>query len=339
MKRVSTIAAAALNILAATSFANAGEAPQIVWDIPTPNSLANSVLGVGFAPAGPANVVVGSTDRWTRVRRANDGGLLYSVLQPHRSGGADQTVYSADGLHIAVHNQSGGLGFRVYRGSDGLFEGEIAVSIDSADIVHFTPTARFPGNNGAVSAWRPEELTVVRSVGSGYDRVVTVFNFSPNGALQSAASKGSIRIERRSDGSLVRVISGNAPVAFAPDSARIAAKTASPNGAALFRIGDGVLLKRFPAKAANEGLGAIRFTRDGGRLVTTGYLPYVDSDGLWQQVGLIRFWRVADGVLQHEYDQRTGIAVTSPVAWSPNGSRFIFGTYDGAVKEAVTPPP
>src|SRR6266850_913481 len=55
-----------------------------------------------------------------RVRRV-DGALVYSVLQPHRSGGADQAIYSIDGVYLAVHNQSGGLGYRVHRASDGVF--------------------------------------------------------------------------------------------------------------------------------------------------------------------------------------------------------------------------
>jgi hypothetical protein len=75
-------------------------APQIVWEVPTPSSLANSVQGVGWAPGTVARIAVGSTDRWVRTRRASSGALVYSVLQPHRSGGADQTVYSTDGVFL-----------------------------------------------------------------------------------------------------------------------------------------------------------------------------------------------------------------------------------------------
>jgi hypothetical protein len=65
----------------------------------------------------------------------------------------------------------------------------------------------------------------------------------------------------------------------------------------------------------------------------------VDADGLWQQKGVIRFWRVADGVLRNVYDARTGIGVTSPVAWSPDATRFAYGTYDGTAVVARTPAP
>ena len=78
---------------------------------------------------------------------------------------------------------------------------------------------------------------------------------------------------------------------------------------------------RFRNASAQEGVGAIRFTADGARLLTTGYLPFVDADGLATE-GHGSFWRVADGVLRKLYDARTGLAVTSPVVFSPDATRF-----------------
>jgi hypothetical protein len=94
---------------------------------------------------------------------------------------------------------------------------------------------------------------------------------------------------------------------------------------------------RFAGAAPEEGVVAIRFTPDGNRLVTTGYLPFVNPDGLWDQKGVIRFWRVADGILRQVYDARTGLGVTSPVAWSPDGTYFVYGTYEGTAVVARTP--
>ena len=74
-------------------------------------------------------------------------------------------------------------------------------------------------------------------------------------------------------------------------------------------------------------------------LVTTGYLPYVDADGLWQQVGMIRFWRVADGLFLHSFSEHAGIGVTSPVAWSPDAMSFGYGTYEGFAVVARMPDP
>jgi WD40 repeat protein len=320
-------------------------APDIVWEAVTPSGIANSIQGVGWSPTASGLVVFGSTDRWVRTRRADSGALVYSVLQPHRSGNADQTVYSADGAFIAVHNSSDGLGYRVHRAVDGGFLGMLTVTIDGRGLAQFAPDGQLLGavsGDGTLSRWRMEDFTVVFTVGSGYERTNTTFNFSPNGVLQSAASQGVITIRQRSDGSSVRVLRGGlsqgvTPVAFTPDSTRIAAWGVNPNQIILWRISDGVVLMNFPGAAAEEGAIAIRFTPDGARMVTTGYLPFVGSDGLWQQKGVIRFWRVADGSLRQMYDARTGIGVTSPVAWSPDATRFAFGTYEGTAVVARTP--
>jgi WD40 repeat protein len=345
MRSISLLAALAVTCLRGISSALAHGAPDILWEVPTPSGLANSIQGVGWSPA--PRVAVGSTDRWVRTRQATNGALVYSVLQPIRSGGADQTIYSTDGVYLAVHNRTGGLAYRVHRAADGVFLGMLTVTIDSNGVVRFAPDAQLissVGGDGTLSRWRIPEFTVVLTVGSGYDRTTTTFNFSPNGAYQSAASRGSIKIQRRADGATVRVFSGGAsqgftPMNFTPDSSGIAVWASNPNQTTLWRISDGAVLRRFRGASPEEGVGAIRFTPDGARLVTTGYLPYVDADGLWQQVGVIRFWRVADGALRQQYDQRTGIGVTSPIAWSPDATRFAYGTYEGAAVVARTPAP
>jgi WD40 repeat protein len=322
-------------------------APDVVWEVATPSGLANSIVGIGWSPATAGPVALGSTDRWVRTRQAGNGTLIYSVLQPIRSGSADQTIFSTDGVFLAVHNSSGGLGYRVYRAADGVFLGSLTVTIGSNGLVRFIPDSQLQsavGGDGTISRWRISDFTMIFIIGSGYDRTTTTFNFSANGFYQSAASRGSIRIQRRTDGATVRVLSGGqaqgfTPVTFTPDSAGIAAWSSNPNRTTLWRIYDGVVLRRFRGAAPEEGVGAVRFTPDGNRLVTSGYLPYVDADGLWQQKGIIRFWRVADGALRRQFDARTGIAVTSPIAWSPDATRFAYGTYEGTAVVARTPLP
>jgi hypothetical protein len=46
---------------------------------------------------------------------------------------------------------------------------------------------------------------------------------------------------------------------------------------------------------------------------------------------------VSSGAVVATYDQGTSLAVTSPVTWSPDRSRFGYGSYDGAVAVASTP--
>src|SRR5436190_21715125 len=56
--------------------------PGIVWEAVTPSAIANSIQGVGWSTDASGPVSFGSTDRWMRTRQADNGSLLYSVLQP-----------------------------------------------------------------------------------------------------------------------------------------------------------------------------------------------------------------------------------------------------------------
>ena len=114
-------------------------APNIVWEVPTPSGLANSIVGVGWAPGsrwagrdGLDRSLVAHAPGWS-------GALSYSILGPQHSRGGDQTIYSTDGLYLAVHNLNKGLDYRVYRATDGFFLGTIVVTTDSNGVIQFTP--------------------------------------------------------------------------------------------------------------------------------------------------------------------------------------------------------
>ena len=346
-RTISFLSALAATYLCGISSVFAQGAPSIVWEVPTPNGLANSIVGVGWAPGLSGQVAMGSTDRWLRTRQAASGALIYSILGPQHSRGGDQTIYSTDGAFLAVHNINKGLDYRVYRAADGFFLGTILVTFDNNGLVQFAPDSLLQSavpKDGTMSRWRFEEFTVIFSVGSGYHVTTTTFNFSPDGRYQSAVRSGSIMIQARKDGSKVAVFSGGAargftPATFAPNSAAIATWDGDSNRTTLWRVSDGAILMEFPDAVPEEGIGAIRFSRDGTRLITTGYFAFQDNGGPWQQFGVIRFWRVADGVLRHQFDQHTGIGVTSPIAWSPNAAQFIYGTYEGTAVVARTPAP
>lgn len=327
--------------------AHAQTAPQIIWSAPTPSALGNAIKGVGWQPGAGARVAVGSTDRWVRSRAASNGALQWSTLQqPIGSGTADQTVYSNDGTLLAVHNTGRGGAYRVHRAATGVFIGGITITIQPNEVVTFAPDAQLVAATGTSSManWRIADFSIVRLVGSGYNKISTNWVFSPNGLLQASATQGTITIQRRSDGATLRLLTaGNmktsTPMAFSPDSATLAEWSSNPNETTLFRVADGATLRQFPNAQSNEGVVAVRFSPGGTRLVTTGYRPFVDHDGLWQQHGTIRFWRVADGALRHTFEAGTGIGVTSPVAWSPSFTRFLYGTQDGTAVVAAVPSP
>jgi hypothetical protein len=198
MERISI---SSLVLLAVTYFSGlasgfAQGSPDIVWEVPTPSGLANSIVGAGWAPGSSGQVAVGSTDRWLRTRQSANGSLIYSILGPQHSRGGDQTIYSTDGMFLAVHNRNRGPNYRVYRASDGLFLGTIVVTIDSRGIVQFAPDAQLlnsvPG--GTMGLWLLEKFTVVTATGSGYDIITTTINISPKGLYQSTATTGTIKI-------------------------------------------------------------------------------------------------------------------------------------------------
>ncbi len=324
--------------LAAQGSARAQDAPESVWQAATPSGLANSILGVAWSPT-EERVLVGSTDRWVRSRRASSGALLYSALEPHRSGGVAQVVFSIDGQIFGVINRSATLTIRVHRSSDGAALGTIATVVGDNGIVGFVPDAALSASSpdGTLSRWRANDLTFFRTTGSGYDRVTTTFDFSPDGRYQTAASQGTIAVQRRNDGGVVATIAGGVPVRFSPDGALLAVSRSTPNEIVLVRTNDWTAVQTLRTPRGEEGIAALRFSPDGARLVSTGYYPYLDGDGLWQQTGVIRFWRVADGAVLQTIDRSTSLAVTSPIAWSPDGSRYAFGMYDGSVAVARTP--
>lgn len=324
---------------------HAQTAPQIVWSVPTPSGLSNSIVGVGWAPAN-GRVAVGSTDRWLRARSSATGALQWSTLQvPIGSGTVDQTIFSNDSTLIAAHNSGQGWTYRVHRASTGVFIGKLVGTLQPNGVVTFAPDAQLASSTGdsTFNNWRLANFATVRLEGSGYNKISTNWVFSPNATLQASARQGTITIQRRSDGGIVRLLTaGNArgvtPMAFSPDSATLAEWTRSPNETTLFRIADGALLRTFPNAQSNEGVVAVRFSPGGTRLVTTGYQPFETSEG-FDQRGMIRFWRVSDGALRHNFSTGTGIGVTSPVAWNPTFTRFLFGTYDGRAVVATVPSP
>jgi WD40 repeat protein len=223
----------------------------------------------------------------------------------------------------------------------------ITGTIDANGIVQFSSDVQRQSASradGALAGWRIEDFTAVFSTGSGYHVITTTINFSPNGLYQSVATQGTIRILSRKNGSLISTFRGGAartstPANFSPDSRAIAAWDGDSNRTTLWRVSDGVVLMQFPDAFQEEGVAGIRFSPDGTRMVTSGYFAFQDNGGSWQQFGVVRFWNVSDGALRHQFDQHTGIGVTSAIAWSSDAAQFIYGTYEGTTVATHTPSP
>jgi WD40 repeat protein len=338
VRTVFALVSASLLLLLVTASGASAQAPSVVWVKANPGMLATNGSAAAWSPAG-TTVATGLADRWMRLRNAGDGSETVAILQPHRSGGVANLTFSNDSRYVAVGNQSGTGNFRVDTVANGTFLGTLVATIDSTGILRFAPDAQLASSPAAQAGWRTTEVTVFSVTGSGYDKVTTARNISPNGQLQTAAtSKGAITIQRTSDGSLVRTLTGGTRPAFSPDSASIAYWTATPNRITVVRISDGAVLKTFNTPGGADGGVLVRFTPDGTRVVGSGYLPFLKPDGTWDQKGVIRFWNFSSGALLKTYDQETSLAVTTPVVFKSDSSRFLYGRYDGAFVVANTPP-
>jgi WD40 repeat protein len=337
VRRVFALVSASLLVVVTTAGTASAGPPSVVWVKANPGMLATNAGAAAWSPSG-TTVATGLADRWMRLRNAGDGTETVAILQPHRSGGVVNLTFSNDSRYVAVGNQSGTGNFRVYTVSNGTFLGTLVATIDSTGILRFAPDAQLAGSPAGQAGWRTTEVTVFSVTGSGYDKVTTARNISPNGQLQTAAtSKGTITIQRTSDGSVVRTLTGvGTRPAFSPDSLSIAYWTATPNAITVYRISNAAK-QTFAIPGGADGGVLPRFTPDGTRLVGSGYLPFLKPDGTWDQKGVIRFWRISGGPPLKTYDQETSLGVTTPVVFKSDSSQFLYGRYDGAFVVANTP--
>jgi hypothetical protein len=340
VRRLFALASASLLLLITTAgLASAQGPPPSLWVATNPGGLATSAGAVAWSPSTTSPIVAtGLLDRWMRVRRASDGAEIFAILQPHRSGGVVNLTFSTDGKYLAVGNQSGTGTFNVYDVSSRAFLGTLVATIKSNGILLFAADAQLaPSPAGDLNRWRTTEVTVFSVTGSGYDKVTTARSLSSDGKLQTAAtSKGSITIQRTSDGVILKALTGGTRPAFSGDNSMLADWTASTNRITVRRTSDWAVVRTLVPQTSGDGGVLPRFTPDGKRVVASGYLPFLKPDGTWDQKGVIRFWRLSDGALLQTWDQETSLGVTTPVVFSPDG-KFLYGRYDGAFVAAVAP--
>jgi WD40 repeat protein len=312
-----------------------GASPSVLWSQPNPGMLQASTMAVAWAPNGSL-VATGLNDRWVRIRSATNGAQVREILQPHRSGGVIRVLFSNDSQFLAVGNSSVTTQFRVYQVSTGGFLGLIVASVDAKGIVHYGVDAQLagaPGGAGQLSMWRVADLPVSVTTGSGYDKVTTRFQLSPNGAHETAITKSTVTVRRVSDGATLATLTGQS-AAFSANSGFLAVWKPSPNTTTLHRTSDYVAIRIINSPDSADHIG-VSWTPS-GLIVGAGYRPFVKPDGTWDQTGILRFWRPVDGVLLKRYDSGLDIAVTSNVTFTTDATKFAVGLYNGTTIAAIS---
>jgi WD40 repeat protein len=315
-----------------------GTAPTILWTEPNPGGLAANMTTTAWSQGG-ALVATGLSDRHVRVRNASNGAQVLDILGPRSLNGVGVVSFSSDDNYVGVQMRQGTSYIYVYRLSNAAFLGNLIATQDANGIWRYAADAALVSavsGNGGVSLWRFSDFYVATITGSGYNKVSTVFRHSPDGTLQTATSQHRIRVQRTSDGATLATLTGDTAF-FSNDSRVLATWSANPNRFQLWQVSGWVLLRTMTTPNNADGVTALRFTPNNKYLVSTGYEPFVDGEGLWQQQGVIRWWNVSTGSLALTFNGKTDIGVTSNVSWSPNAQGFVYGRYDGAVVAALSP--
>jgi WD40 repeat protein len=329
------ISIAALLVSVLTVTPAAAVTPTVVWSQPDPG-LQSQVGAVAWSPSSNGLVADGTGARWVRIRDGGTGSLLRSILQPRHTDGVVTLLFSRDGRYLAVANASDGLSRPVYDAQTATLLGRITATVQANGVVRYAADPQLDSSGaGNLANWRLSELPVFVSTGSGYQRVTTRLALSPNGSLQTGLSKGTLTVKRASDGATLATRQGTSS-AFSPDSKLLALWDSQNHRAAVLRTSDWIVSRTLDWPDAETSGISLGFTAAGDRLIGSGYLAFVGADGTWQQMGVIRSWTVSTGASK-TYDRQTGIAVTSGIAFSPAGTRMLYGTYEGVTTAAAYP--
>jgi WD40 repeat protein len=315
-----------LVLSASSTRISAQGAPKIVWSQPGHTAKVSTVK---FSPDGTL-LASGGADNNVRFWHAGNGVPVRTLRQPF--GGVNTVAFSPNGAVIAVGTAAFNQNLNIWRVADGaLLFGRISAHANGTTGVAYSPDGQFLATGGrdrTTKIWAAGNMTLLRTLNDG-SRVLALA-YAPNGSVIASGAQSSIHIWRVSDGALLRTInpgtSGMFAVAISPDSTLVAAN--SGNGIGLWNMATGTLVHELPTPTDTTPT-FTAFSPDNQILLTgNDALVYPNESGV------IRFWRVSDGALLKFYDQQTGPAGVS-VAWSPSGSAFAYGRYDGLVAVAL----
>lgn len=308
--------------------------PDIVWIQVGQHDRVNAVP---FSPDGQL-LAVGSRDQTIQLRQSSNGNLIKAFKV--RFGGVNSLAFSPDGQLLAAGTAASQQNLYLWRIADGTLLSLTAAHFNGTNSIAFSPDGQFlfsAGRDRNVKVWRVSDSSLIRTLNHG-SRLLALA-LSPDGQVVAASGDtGVIKLWRVSDGALLNTFTGHTDLvfslAFSPNGQLLASGSADQT-VKLWQVSNGRVVQSLAVP--NQGSAdAVAFSRD-GQTIMSGTSELINApDGTIQSLGTVRFWRVSDGTLLLTYDQETGITVPS-VAYSPDGTLFSYGRYDGAVAVARNP--
>jgi WD40 repeat protein len=307
--------------------ASAQSGLKIIWQ----NETGGGVLA--YSPDG--QLLLAST----RLFSAVNGELLRDFHLPYNGGGPNSVALSPDGQYAAIGIQAYNQNLDLFRVADGtLLRGRISAHSNGTTSVTFSPDGQLlatGGRDGTAKLWHLPDMSLLRTLNGGVGYRPRVFSvaFTRDGSMLAVGGQGGVVMYRVADGELVREFVGansTRKVITSPDGQFLVSSSnqidqqgqCTDCALKTWRIADGALVQVIDSDG-NSGI-TIAYSPD-GRVVAAGSEDHTTGRGL------LRFWRLADGVLLRSFSVGAvdpNFTYVNSIAYSPNGYAFAYATTD-----------